>query len=129
MDNTSKCRCCLIFLFIKENSYINIKKKLQILYLLNITDIILTLALLKTGLFEEANGAMVNIVESPVASILLKVGVVGALIYYLIKRIAKATEKQLKISNYIINVAIGVYSIINVMHLFYIFMYLYIIII
>ncbi|BFK81504.1 hypothetical protein I3900191A7_16490 [Clostridium baratii] len=70
---------------------------------------------------------MVNIVESPVASILLKVGLVGALIYYIIKRIAKATEKQLKISNYIINCALGIYSIINLMHLFYICMYLYII--
>lgn len=127
MDNTSRWRCCLIFLFIKENSYINIKKKLQILYLLNVSDIILTLVLLKTGLFVEANRAMVNIVESPFASILLKVGLVGALIYYLIKRMNKATEKQLKISNYIINAAISIYSIINLMHLFYICMYLYII--
>lgn len=127
MDNTSKWRCCLIFLFIKENSYINIKKKLQVLYLLNVSDIILTLLLLKTGLFVEANGAMVNIVESPVVSIILKVGLVGVLIYYLIKRIAKATEKQLKMSNYIINAALGIYTIINLMHLFYICMYLYII--
>lgn len=75
----------------------------------------------------EANGAMVNIVESPFISILLKVGLIGALIYYLIKRIAKATEKQLKISNHIINIALGIYFVINLMHLFYICMCLYII--
>lgn len=128
MDNTSRWRCCLIFI-LKTFSYEIIKKKLQILYILNVTDIILTLALLKTGLFKEANGAMVNIVESPITSIILKIGLVGALIYYLIKRIAKATEKQLKISNYIINCALGIYYIINLMHLFYICMYLYILII
>lgn len=126
MDNTARWRCCLIFI-LKTFSYEIIKKKLQILYILNVSDIILTLLLLKTGLFKEANGAMVNIVENPVASILLKVGLVGALIYYIIKRIAKATEKQLKISNYIISCALGIYSIINLMHLFYICMYLYII--
>lgn len=116
-------------MFIKENSCEIIKKKLQLLYILNVTDIILTLVLLKTGLFVEVNGVMVDIVENPVTSILLKIVLVGILIYYLIKRIASATKKQLKISNYIINASIVIYFIINLMHLFYILMYLYIIII
>ncbi|MBY0756499.1 DUF5658 family protein [Clostridium sardiniense] len=118
--------CCLIFLFlfIKGYSYTNIKKKLQLLYILNISDIILTLILLKTGLFKEVNGIMVNIVENPLISIFIKVGLVGLLIYYLIKRMTNATNKQLLISNFILNGALGIYCIINLMHISYIFLYL-----
>lgn len=35
-----------------------------------------------------------------------------------------ATNKQLYISNYIINVALGIYTIINLMHITYIVMFL-----
>lgn len=94
------------------------------LYTLNVTDIILTLTLLQTGMFEEANNVMVNVVESPILSIMLKIVGIGLLVYYLIKRMLLATDKQLYISNYIINGAIGIYIIINLMHLVYIFLYL-----
>ncbi|MGG7077597.1 DUF5658 family protein [Clostridium sardiniense] len=117
-------RCCLIFLFIKEYSYTNIKRKLQLLYILNVSDITLTLILLKTGMFKEANGVMVNVVENPILSILIKVGLVGLLIYYLIKRMINATNKQLLMSNFILNGALGIYLIINLMHISYIFLYL-----
>lgn len=96
-------RCCPIFLFIKGYSYENIKKKIQLLYFLNVTDIIFTLILLKTGMFKEANGVMVNIVENPTLSIMVKVVIIGLLLYYLVKRMLMATDKQLYISNYIIN--------------------------
>ncbi|WP_347452271.1 DUF5658 family protein [Clostridium baratii] len=117
-------RCCPIFLFIKEYSYENIKKKIQLLYFFNVTDIIFTLLLLKTGIFKEANGVMVNIVENPVLSIIIKVIIIGLLLYYLIKRMLMATNKQLYVSNYIISVALGIYTIINLMHITYIVMFL-----
>ncbi|WP_423230048.1 DUF5658 family protein [Clostridium baratii] len=117
-------RCCPIFLFIKEYSYKNIKKKIQLLYFLNVTDIIFTLILLKTGMFKEANSVMVNIVENQALSIMIKVVIIGLLLYYLVKRMLMATNKQLYISNYIINVALGIYIIINLMHITYIVMFL-----
>lgn len=75
-------------------------------------------------MFKETNGVMVNIVENPILSIMIKVGLVGLLIYYLIKRMTNATNKQLLISNFILSGALGIYCIINLMHISYIFLYL-----
>ena len=47
--------------FIKNYSYESIVKKFKILYLLNVADIIFTLVLLQTNLFEERNKVMVTI--------------------------------------------------------------------
>lgn len=74
-------------------------------------------------MFKEANGVMVNIVENPVLSLMIKVVIIGLLLYYLTKRMLMATNKQLYISNYIINGALGIYSIINLMHIIYIVMF------
>lgn len=115
---------CPIFLFIKGYSYENIKKKIQLLYFFNVTDIIFTLLLLQTGMFKEGNSVMVNIVENPVLSLMIKVVIIGLILYYLTKRMLTATNKQLYISNYIINGALGIYSIINLMHIIYILIFL-----
>lgn len=80
--------------FIKSFSYINIRKKF-LLYILNVADILFTLLLLKTGLFEEANGVMAGIAIDPIKSILIKVVIVGILLYIVYKRMNKATLKQL----------------------------------
>ena len=74
-------------------------------------------------MFKEANGVMVNIVENPVLSLMIKVVIIGFLLYYLTKRMLMATNKQLYISNYIINGSLGIYSIINLMHIIYIVMF------
>lgn len=67
---------------------------------------------------------MVNIVESPAWSLIIKVVIIGILLFLLIKRMLMATNKQLYISNYIINGALGIYSIINLTHIIYIVMFL-----
>lgn len=67
---------------------------------------------------------MVNIVENPTLSFIVKVVIIGFLTYYLIKRMLMATDKQLYMSNYIINGALGIYTIINLMHITYIIMFL-----
>jgi hypothetical protein len=48
--------------FIKNYSLDNIKNKLLMLYILNVTDIVFTLLLLSTGFYMEANGLMSNAV-------------------------------------------------------------------
>lgn len=75
-------------------------------------------------MFKEANSVMINIVENPVLSLMIKVVIIGLLLYYLVKRMLMATNKQLYISNYIINVALGIYIIINLMHIAYIVIFL-----
>jgi hypothetical protein len=103
--------------FIKSYTLENIKHKLLILYLLNVTDIIFTLLLLSTGLFIEANVLMAKAVDSLLASFILKVILPAALISYLYIRMKKASEKQLKQSNILLSFATVVYAIINVFHL------------
>ncbi|MGG7077523.1 DUF5658 family protein [Clostridium sardiniense] len=111
--------------YIINNSYSNVKSKLKVLYMLNITDIIFTIILLRTGLFKEVNSIMFFIVDSLTLSILVKVCLVGILIYYLIKRMMKATYKQLKVSNIIIIGAIFIFLIINISHIIYSILYLF----
>ncbi|MBZ9689108.1 DUF5658 family protein [Clostridium estertheticum] len=103
--------------FIKAYTYENIKYKLLILYLLNVTDILFTLLLLSTGLFMEANLLMVNAVQSVSASFILKIVLPAVLLLYIYIRMKKASETQLKQSNIILNIITGVYIIINFSHL------------
>ena len=96
--------------FINNHTLENIKYKFLILYLLNVTDIIFTLSLLATGLFLEANILMAKAVESISASFILKIVLPAALLLCLYIRMKKASEKQLKQSNIIINVTTTAYS-------------------
>lgn len=102
--------------FIKNFTIDNIKHKLLILYLLNVTDIFFTLLLLATGLFVEANMLMAKAVESITVSFILKIILPAALLFYLYIRMKNANVKQLKKSNTIINIAIIFYSLINISH-------------
>lgn len=108
---------------IKNYNYESVKKKFILLYVLNIVDIIFTILLLETGMFKEINSIMVNIVEKPILSLILKVVLVGVLIFVVCKRMINATENQLIIGNIIINLALFMYIIINAMHIFYCVLY------
>lgn len=111
-------------LFIKDCSYKNVKWKFIILYMLNVSDIVFTLCLLETGLFIEANSFMVGIVTDPILSIIIKVVMIGVLLLIVYKRMASATDRQLKIGNYIFNVAIILYGLINLSHIIWLFLYI-----
>lgn len=106
--------------FIKSNNYNNLKRKLFLLYFLNVSDIVLTLPLLKTGYFMEANSIMVDIVSNPWLSIFLKVFVVLMLILFLCRRMKHANLKQLFYSNIIICFAVLTYIFINLSHILWI---------
>lgn len=113
--------------FIRSYNYETIQKKFILLYSLNISDILFTLILVETGLFREANVVMIKVIENTMFSLLLKVVVVGILIFIIYRRMAGATEKQLRISNIIINGAITIYEIINIMHIINLILYVSII--
>lgn len=103
--------------FIKSYSYENIRKKLNILYLLNVADILFTIILLKTNLFEERNSIMKPIVKSPMKSIFIKVVLVFILIKFLSYRMKEATIKQLKISNVLLLGIISLYCLVLFTHI------------
>jgi hypothetical protein len=113
----------------KKNSLSVIRKKLCLLYLLNVADIIFTVLLLRTGYFSEINIFMVRVIENPFACILVKVILPIILIYYIYMQMANATQAQLKASNIAINISLSLYALVNVTHLIWTaslpFLYLY----
>lgn len=103
--------------FIKNHDCIVIRKKLFLLYLLNITDILFTLFLLGTGLFMEANSIMAGFISNPLKCIALKGFLPAVLLLYIAIRIGKANERQLKQANILLNSVITVYLAVNLLHI------------
>ncbi|MGM9973018.1 MAG: DUF5658 family protein [Clostridiaceae bacterium] len=104
--------------FFLDYSLVNIKTKLLLLYLLNVTDLIFTLLLLSTGYYFEANILMAEIVNNTAATLLIKIILPAILLAVLYLRIIKATNKQLRIANYAINLVAILYILINIFHFF-----------
>ena len=106
-----------MFQFIKQPSLSTIKIKLIILYILNISDILLTLILVRTGLIIEANPVMASIIENSFATFFVK-GIIPALLFiYLYYRLQSATPKMIKLTNFCIFILLGFYFFINCLHL------------
>ncbi|WP_026886385.1 DUF5658 family protein [Clostridium beijerinckii] len=103
--------------FLKNYSLKNTKIKLLILYILNVTDIIFTILLLNTGFYIEANILMLEVVQSPIISFLLKILVPGVLFVFIYFRMQQATDIQLRYCSYLINSAILFYILINALHI------------
>lgn len=103
--------------FIKNCTLESIRKKFILLYILNVTDIIFTVLLLQTGYFAEVNLLMIKAVQSPAASILLKVVLPAFLLYYIFKRIKASDAFQLKTANIAANISLSIYSLVNLSHL------------
>jgi hypothetical protein len=103
--------------FIKDYSLDNIKSKLAILYILNLTDIIFTIILVNTGYYFEANFLMADVIGSYSASFLIKIVLPAILLIYIYFRMQKANEYQLRVSNILISCAVGLYATINAFHI------------
>lgn len=103
--------------FIKNYCLSNIKDKLLLLYILNITDIIFTLLLVRTGFYMEANALMAKVVQSPSISLAIKIILPALILITVYYRMQKANDQQLKKSNLLINMATALYVIINVSHI------------
>lgn len=103
--------------FIKNYDLLMVRKKFILLYLLNVADITFTLLLLQTGYFQEVNFLMINAVESPLTSILIKVILPAILLLYLYHEVKDADSEQLRISNIAVNISLTIYAIVNLTHL------------
>lgn len=109
--------------FIKDASISNLKTKLTALYILNALDIVFTFALVKTGMFYEANKLMVPIIGDPFLGIVLKLVLPALLIIYVLFEMDKLPEQNLGICNIFLNIVLGIYVIITLLHVFYSFFY------
>lgn len=113
--------------FLKAEDIKSIGKKFILIYILNVSDILFTLLLLNTGLFEEGNTFMKTITDSNILSIIIKIAVPMILLIFIYVRMQKATAKQLHISNIITTVCLAFYFLINISHLIWGTVYLLIV--
>lgn len=93
-------------------------KKLAIIYALNVSDYILTLVLVGSGLFSEVN----PILSMPInnfGGFILKCILPLALLLLIRHRIRNISVKQIKPVWYILDCTIGLYAIINIFHIFW----------
>lgn len=106
-----------LFQFLTQYHLPNLKLKLILLYLLNISDILLTLILLKTSLIVEANPIMAYVIQNKLAIILVKGVLPGLLFMYLYLGLKTASLTMTKITNYSLIILLSLYLIINCFHL------------
>ncbi len=103
--------------FIKDDSIGIMRKKLILLYLLNVSDILFTIFLLQTGYFKEVNVLMAAVVKNPAVSLMLKLVLPAFLLYYMYRQHLAAEEDQRKASNIAVNISLSIYSFVNITHL------------
>lgn len=109
---------------LKKRDLDSIGRKLTIMYILNVTDIIFTLLLLRTGMFAEANSIMAPLVNHrQLLSIIIKIVVPFVLLTAVYQRMKDGTEKQLYQSNIMINVCLIFYGLINISHVVWSILY------
>lgn len=102
---------------LNDDTILCTKKRLFLLFMLNMSDWLCTLSLLSTGVFEEANPLMKSVITNPLWGIVVKVAAPLALIVLALSRIKYADSKQLMLSNRICLLGVAVYLLINVYHI------------
>lgn len=112
--------------YVKNSSARCLKQKLTFIYFLNTIDIIFTYALLKTGLFQEVNVLMVNIVNDALLSILIKLILPAVLMIYIVTKLDELPFIHLPLCNFFVMIVFTLYSSIALMHLFYSLLFLYV---
>ena len=103
--------------FLQAHSLKSIRVKLITIYMLNVSDALLTFWLIGTGYFFEANlllkKAMFDFDELFLVKILFPV----VLLTWLYFRIHSATEKQLRLGKIAVNSVLLLYIFVNILHL------------
>lgn len=94
------------------------KRRLTLLFMLNVSDWICTLSLLSTGYFKEANPIMRNVVESISLGFAVKILLPLGLILLAVKKVSNAEPRQILIANNIILAGVSIYTLLNLYHLF-----------
>jgi len=116
--------------FIKNYNLNGVKKKLIIIYILNVIDIVFTIALIKSGWFTEANGFMQSLVQSTLMSYVVKITIPATILFYIYMRVKNSDKKTLKMTNIGLLIPLIMYIGVDVLHVMYtiaipIFDYLY----
>lgn len=101
----------------RDDTALGTKKRLFLLFMLDLSDWICTLALLRTGLFREANPLMRGVIENTALGLFVKVLLPLSLILFALTKLKGADRRQLRLSNNIALVGVAVYFLLNVYHI------------
>lgn len=102
----------------KDGTVACTKRRLTLLFLLNVSDWICTLSLLSTGYFTEANPLMQRVVASLPLGFAVKVLLPFGLIVLAVKKMKYAEKKQLVTANNIVLFGVVIYTLLNLYHLY-----------
>lgn len=80
--------------------------KLVFIWICNLIDIVSTLILVRTGMFVEVNPLMALLLQTPFLFVIVKLGVMTAVVLYLWK------QKEHKKARFVINVGCWIYGLI-----------------
>ncbi|MGL4773583.1 MAG: DUF5658 family protein [Clostridium sp.] len=105
---------------IKNITLPKIIRKFKWICALNVTDILFTLLLLRTGCYVEVNGLINLIVGNPFFASFVKIVIPAVLLFLIAIRMRKATFNQLRVSNWLTNGILIFYVGINISHLIWI---------
>lgn len=103
--------------FLRAHDFQTIRQKLVVLYILNVSDALLTYSLVRTGYFRELNFLLERAVADAGELFMLKVLLPALLLAWLYVRIRRATESQLRPSNIAVNFVVLLYVFVNLLHL------------
>ena len=102
---------------VRDDTALGAKKRLFLLFALNLSDWICTLSLLETGLFKEANPLMRSVIESVALGFFVKVALPLALIIFALTKLKGADSRQILVSNNIALFGVAVYFVLNLYHI------------
>jgi hypothetical protein len=102
--------------YFQANDLKTIRSKLIALYALNVSDALLTYALVRTGCFKEANFFMRQFVFNFDQLFFIKVILPFALIAWLYFRIEHATRQQLRLGTAAVNIIVLFYMLVDAFH-------------
>ena len=103
--------------FLQAHDLKTIRCKLIVLYILNVSDALLTYLLIQTGYFCEINYLLKGVVVKMGELSIIKMLLPAALIAWLYIRIQHAAEKQLELGNIAVNSVFLLYIFVNMLHL------------
>lgn len=103
--------------FLKDHRLGALRKKLVLLYVLNLCDIAFTLLLLSTGGFREVNPIMAAALQNGAAVAAVKLLLPGAVLVWLYTALLRSDLRQKKLCNQVVNVMLLGYITVNAAHL------------
>ncbi|MFA9422998.1 MAG: DUF5658 family protein [Sedimentibacter sp.] len=96
---------------------LTISKKLLLIYVLNISDVIFTIFLINSTYFVEANPLLAAFSYTPHTMFLFKAIVPGLLLLFVYIIINHISKKQFTLCNKLINFSLIAYTLVNILHL------------